>query len=181
VLRYRLVPTGADGVQEMMTKGRDKVREAMAEVFPLAAADGMAAVKYVREHASEFDVAPDRIGIMGFSAGGSLTTAVALNYAPESRPNFVAPIYAYLGVIGETSVPADAPPMFVLAATDDQLGLAPDTINLYNKWLAAQKPVELHMYSKGGHGFGMKKQNLPSDHWIERFGDWLQVQGLLEK
>jgi hypothetical protein len=59
--------------------------------------------------------------------------------------------------------------------------LAPDSVNLYSKWLAAKKPAELHLYSKGGHGFGMKKRNLPSDQWIERFGDWLDVQGLLKK
>jgi hypothetical protein len=54
-------------------------------------------------------------------------------------------------------------------------------VNIYSKWLTAKKPAELHLYSKGGHGFGMKTQKLPSDQWIERFGDWLEVQGLLKK
>jgi len=83
--------------------------------------------------------------------------------------------------VKETEVPKDAAPMFVAAASDDQLGLAPDSVSVYSKWLAARKPVELHMYSKGGHGFGMRKQNLPSDRWIERFGEWLQLQGFLTK
>ena len=48
---------------------------------------------------------------------------------------------------------------------------------LYNKWLKAGKPVELHLYAEGGHGFGMRRQNLPSDTWIERFGDWLVAGG----
>ena len=55
------------------------------------------------------------------------------------------------------TVPADAPPMFIAAATDDNLGLAPDSVALYEKWREAQKSAELHMYAKGGHGFGMRK------------------------
>ncbi|MGL4361576.1 MAG: alpha/beta hydrolase [Sediminibacterium sp.] len=72
-------------------------------------------------------------------------------------------------------------PIFIAAATNDQLGLAPHSLSLYQKWIEAKQPAELHMYSLGGHGFGMRKQNLPSDSWIERFGDWLALQGLLKK
>jgi len=181
VLKYRLVPTGEDGVKEIMSKDRGKMQSDSAVLIPLAVADGVAAVTYVRKHASEFGISPTRIGLMGFSAGGTVTASVAFGYTAESRPDFLAPVYAYMGAVKETAVPADAPPMFVVAATDDQLGLAPDSIILYNKWLAAKKSVEIHMYSKGGHGFGMRKQNLPSDQWIDRFGEWLQVQGLLKK
>jgi acetyl esterase/lipase len=181
VLKYRLVPTGDDGVREMLSKNRAKINEDMRSAFTLARADALAAVKYVREHASELGVSPHRIGLMGFSAGGSVTVAVALNEVAESRPDFVAPIYAYLGVIGETKVPKDASPLFVVAASDDQLGLAGDSVDIYQKWRAAKKPAELHLYAKGGHGFGMKNQNLPSDKWIERFSDWLDYQGLLKK
>ena len=182
VLKYRLVPTGDDGVKEAMMKmgNLKKLDEDNAALVPLAIADGLAAVTYVRKHAAEFGVSPTRIGLMGFSAGGTVTSGVAFNYTAESRPDFIAPIYAYLGALKEAAVPKDAPPMFVAAATDDQLKLAPDSITLYSKWLTAAKPVEIHMYSRGGHGFGMRKQNLPSDQWIERFGEWLQVQGLLK-
>lgn len=181
VLKYRLVPTGEDGVKELMGKGREKMEADNASLIPLAVADGVAAVSYVRKHASEFGISPTRIGIMGFSAGGTVTASVALGYTAESRPDFVAPVYAYLGAIKQKVTPADAPPMFIVAATDDQLGLAPHSIDLYNMWYAAKKPVEIHMYSKGGHGFGMRKQNLPSDKWIERFGEWLEIHGLLKK
>jgi hypothetical protein len=71
--------------------------------------------------------------------------------------------------------------MFIVAATDDQLGLASDSVKLYSQWIAAKKPAEMHLYSKGGHGFGMRKQNLPSDQWIDRLGDWLGLQGWLKK
>ncbi len=183
VLKYRLVPTGEDGVKEMMEKAanRQKFDADNAAVVPLAIADGIAAVAYVRKHAAEFGIAPNRIGLMGFSAGGTVTAGTLFNCTAESRPDFAAPIYAYLGALKETAAPKDAPPLFVVAASDDQLGLAPDSVSLYSKWLAAKKPAELHLYSKGGHGFGMKKQNLPSDQWIDRFGDWLGLQGLLKK
>jgi acetyl esterase/lipase len=182
VLKYRLVPTGEDGVKEVMAKmaNRQGLDTANVKVIPLAVADGLAAVTYVRKHASEFGVDPARVGIMGFSAGGTVTAGVAFNYKAESRPDFIAPVYLYLGALKDSAVPNDAPPLFALAATDDQLGLAPDSVNIYNKWTAAKKPAELHLYSKGGHGFGMRQQNLPSDRWIERFGDWLAVQGLLK-
>jgi acetyl esterase/lipase len=180
VLKYRLAPTGEDGVKEFVAKfaDRKKLEEDMAAVVPLAIADGLAAVSYVRKHAAEFGISPTRIGLMGFSAGGTVAAAAAFNNTAENRPDFFAPIYAYMAPIKDAAVPKDAAPMFITAATNDDL--APDSINLYSKWRAAGKSVELHLYSKGGHGFGMKKQNLPSDQWIDRFGEWLQVQGLLK-
>lgn len=182
VLKYRLVPTGEDGVKEVMAKmGRTSLDNDNQPVVPLAIADGIAAVTYVRAHATEFGIAPTRIGLMGFSAGGTVTAGVAFQYTAASRPDFLAPIYAYMGAVKAAPVPADAPPMFLVAATDDQLGLAPDSIKLYSQWIAAKKSAELHMYAKGGHGFGMRKQNLPTDQWIERFGEWLSLQGLLKK
>jgi len=183
VLKYRLAHTGDDATQEFVTlyQDRPKFNEMRDKVEPLAAADGMAAVAYVKQHASEFGVSPDRVGIIGFSAGGTVSAGVAFRYAPEGRPVFAAVIYGAAGRLKDLPVPADAPPMFIAAATDDNLGLAPDSIALYERWTSAHKPAELHMYAKGGHGFGMRKQNLPTDHWIERFTDWLELQGWLKK
>ena len=94
----------------------------------------------------------------------------------------MAPIYlAYTWTIKTGGVPADAPPIFIPAATDDPLGLAPQSVALYQDWTAAKKSAGLHLYQKGGHGFGMRKQSLPTDRWIERFADWLEVQELLKK
>jgi acetyl esterase/lipase len=183
VLKYRLAHTGEDATQEFtaLFTDRQKFLEVVGKVIPLAIADGLTAVTYVRQHASEWGVSPDRVGIIGFSAGGGVTAGVAFHYAPEGRPAFVAPIYAGAATFKDDPVPADAPPMFVAAATDDQLGLAPDSVALYEKWTGAHKSAELHMYAKGGHGFGMRKQDLPTDHWIDRFADWLEVQGWLKK
>jgi len=183
VLKYRLAHTGDDAPQELgvLLADQQKFQEMWGKIVPLAVADGLAAVAYVRQHASEWGVSPDRVGIIGFSAGGAVTAGVAFHYAPEGRPAFVASIYAGGETFKDASVPADAPPMFIAAATDDQLGLVPTSIALYEKWTAAQKSAELHLYAKGGHGFGMRKQNLPTDHWIDRFADWLELQGWLKK
>jgi len=182
VLKYRLAHTGEDATQEFtaLYADRQKFHDTVGKVIPLTVADGLAAVTYVRQHASEWGVSPDRVGIIGFSAGGIVTAGVAFHYSPEGRPAFVAPIYGAAGS-KDILVPADAPPMFVAAATDDSLGLAPQSIALYEKWADAKKSVELHMYAKGGHGFGMHKQNLPTDHWIDRFAEWLEFQGWLKK
>jgi acetyl esterase/lipase len=117
---------------------------------------------------------------MGFSAGGTVAMLVAAGYDAGSRPAFIAPIYASTRALPTWAVPEDAPPMFLVAATDDQLGLAPESIRIYERWLQAGKPVELHLYAQGGHGFGMRSQNLPSDSWIDRFGDWLSASGLID-
>jgi acetyl esterase/lipase len=181
VLKYRLVECKTDDpTTELMTRGN--LDEIAAPVIKLAMADGKAAVAYVRQHAKEHNLNPNRIGIIGFSAGGTVTASVAFNYTPESRPDFAAPIYLqYEWTPKPSGVPSDGPPMFILAASDDQLGLAPHSVALYKDWTAAKKPAELHLYAKGGHGFGMRKQNLPTDRWIELFADWLDVQGLMKK
>lgn len=185
VLKYRLIDTGV--TDEDSEKKRKEVfaarpagsgpAPAMAEDIPLAAEDGRQAVRYVREHAAEFGVNPQRIGIMGFSAGGVVTSEVALHNNAASRPDFAAPIYA--PVFGEVTAPADAPPLFLACANDDPISNQA-ALKLAAAWQAARRPVEVHIYSKGGHGFGMHKKGLPSDHWIDRLGDWLDAQGLLK-
>lgn len=182
VLKYRLLHTGEDATQEFSTliADRQNFEHIIAKTVPLSIADGLAAVTYVRQHASEWGVAPERVGIIGFSAGGAVTAGVGFQYTPEGRPAFVAPIYAAATRFKDSPVPVDAPPMFLVAATDDQLDLAPDSILLYEKWTAAHKSAELHMFAKGGHGFGMRTQNLPTDHWIDQFAEWLAMQGWLK-
>jgi len=182
VLKYRVAHTGEDATEEFtaLFADRQKFQQILDKVVPLSIADGLAAVAYVRQHASDWGVSSDRVGIIGFSAGGTVAAGVAFRYAPDGRPAFAALIYAAAGRLKDSHVPVDAPPVFVAAATDDNLGLAPDSIALYEKWTSARKPAELHMYEKGGHGFGMRKQNLPTDHWIDRFADWLELLGLLK-
>jgi acetyl esterase/lipase len=180
VLKYRVVrSTTDDPVKELMGKMGDfkKLDEENAPVVPLAMADGLTAMKYVRDHAKEMDIDPNKIGFMGFSAGGTLTMSVIYNATDENRPNFVAPIYAYAGAIIGSEIPKVKTPIFVAVAGDDQLGLMPHSIDIYKKWFEAKQPAELHVYEKGGHGFGMRKQNIPTDTWYERFGEWLKLHG----
>ena len=183
VLKYRLVKSETeDPVKELSAKmaDRKKFDDDNSRLIPLAIADGLEAVKFLRRNAAEFRIHPDRIGVMGFSAGGTVTAGVTFQGKGDSRANFVAPIYAFIpSTMKETAVPDNAPPMFIAAASDDQLGLASHSVDLYRKWLEVRTPVELHLYSQGGHGFGMRTLNLPSDSWIDRFSEWLEMQGLL--
>ena len=95
----------------------------------------------------------------------------------QQEQETLAPIYS--SPYEDISVPGDAPPLFIAVAHDDAFA-ASASVPLYLAWSAAGWSAELHIYSKGGHGFGMHRQGLPSDYWIDRFGEWLQVQGVLD-
>jgi acetyl esterase/lipase len=95
----------------------------------------------------------------------------------EELSRFAAPIYA--GYRKAIPVPADAPPLFIALTDDDKLVAPISGARLYEAWHAAGKPAELHVFVKGEHGFGMKKQNLPSDAWIDLFKTWLGNLGYL--
>src|SRR6185312_4257018 len=182
ILKYRLGHSLTDNPGQELSDNMKKsdFGEKIMPVIPLCIADGRAAIQYVRTHAAEYGINPSQIGITGFSAGGTVAASTAFNYTPENRPDFVAPVYAFMPPSLQGTVAADAPPLFVAAATDDGLGLAPHSVDLYSKWLAAKKPAEIHIYEQGGHGFGMHHQNIPTDTWIDRFGDWLGLLGYLK-
>ncbi|HEU4901728.1 MAG TPA: alpha/beta hydrolase [Flavisolibacter sp.] len=185
VLKYRLVrddPAHPENslMNLMAKKDFKKLDSINASIVPLAMQDGLNAVRYVRQHATSYKIDPNKIGFMGFSAGGTVTMSVVYNATKESRPNFVAPVYAYEGAIIGSAVPDVKIPIFLAAASDDDLGLATHSVHIYLKWLEANQPAELHMYQSGKHGFGTKKQGLPVDSWMDRFGDWLVQQGLLK-
>ncbi|MBI1321594.1 alpha/beta hydrolase fold domain-containing protein [bacterium] len=178
ILKYRLAQckTGSPASEMAANPNLDPL---VAPIVPLGMADGLAAVAHVRKNAEKYGVNPRRIGIMGFSAGGTVAASVARNYEPESRPDFAAPIYpAYKWVPKSRPVPADAPPLFLMSATDDPATGPDQILAMYQDWLAAKRPAEVHIYAKGGHGFGIRKQNLPVDTWLDRFTEWLDSQGL---
>jgi predicted peptidase len=183
VLKYRLVHVlSNDPTAEFSGKlGKKEYDDDVSKVMPLVIADGRNAIAWVRKHASEYKIDANRIGIMGFSAGGTVASSMLFGYTKENRPDFAAPVYPFFPLQMHGTVLNDAPPIFIITATDDGFGLAPHSIDLYNKWLSTKHDAELHMYARGNHGFGMRKQNLPTDTWIERFYDWMGVQGLLIK
>jgi acetyl esterase/lipase len=178
VLKYRLVRTGADVQQEVndFKSQRSSKEKEMGELRPLTLADAQQAVRLVRQRAAEWGVDPNRIGFMGFSAGGGVTAQVALHYTPDCRPDFAASIYA--AVFQEVQAPPDAPPLFLLCANDDEMATRA-SLFLYSAWQAVNRPVELHFYAHGGHGFGMDQLGLPCDTWIERFADWMKAIGMV--
>jgi acetyl esterase/lipase len=172
VLKYRLVPTPDDDTAFVQQVSNLSLRRAqMDQVRPAAVADGLQAVRTVRQQARQWGVEPDRLGIMGFSAGGAVAAGAARVYDAESRPSFSAPVYGAWQ--DGPAVPADAPPLFLAAATDDPLVDAEASVSLYSAWKRAGRSAELHLYAQGGHGFGLIQQGLPSDRWIDRFWEWL--------
>jgi acetyl esterase/lipase len=139
-----------------------------------AIADGTQALKVVRAHAAEWGISPKRVVLTGFSAGAILTSAVLLQ--SDARPNYAAPIYG--GPFNEVPpIPQGLPPIFLAVAQDDT-GAEPLVTRFYDALKAAGYKPELHVFSAGGHGFGMRKQGKSSDHWIDEFYFWLESLGL---
>ena len=165
VLKYRIVEKRGEGIPANMD---------MDEAGKYGVADGIQALKVVRQNAAEWGVSPDRVGFMGFSAGAMVTSGALLQRDAAARPNFAAMIYgAPFGVM--PAIPAKLPPMFMAWAQDDAVALGP--INKFHDALksAGHKP-EVHIFNAGGHGFGMRKQGTSSDHWIDAFYYWLEAQ-----
>lgn len=135
--------------------------------------DGIRAIEYVREHAKEFNIDPAKVGIMGFSAGAFVSMYSIMNAKPGKQPDFGAPVYG--GSLNGLEVPDNAPPLFIACAADD--GIAANSPDLFKAWRNAGKSAELHIYSKGGHGFGLLPGNMPVNTWIDRFYEWLKISG----
>lgn len=161
---------GAEAPRRMDQLLREESLHAAREI---AADDGRRALEIARERAPDFGVAPDRIGLIGFSAGAFLVADVAMD--PQGPPPaFVAAIYG--GDTRGRPVPADAPPLFTVIAHDDRL-LFRMVEQLYMDWTDADRSAELHIFARGAHGFGMVRQGLPCDRWIDLLADWLADHG----
>jgi acetyl esterase/lipase len=177
VLKYRLADTGT---VEPYTRAQadDAAEGPPPAIQAMAAADGLRAIEVVRQHAAEWRVDPMKVGIIGFSAGGYVALQTALHHTTANRPAFVGAIYASYMNAAEIKVPEDAPPVFFLHAANDAFSASTPALCL--AWRAANRPAELHSYAEGGHAFGMPARGRLTDHWIERFGDWLRYQKLLQ-
>ena len=185
VLKYRLAHINTtDAVKYFNDAIHDRDEEKLQNqknAVPYSIADGKASIKYVRAHAGEYGINPNKIGILGFSAGGTVAASAAFNYTAENKPNFVAPIYAYFPKEMQSKVLDDAPPLFLAVAANDPLNLQPHSVDLFTTWNTSKKDAELHVFNQGGHGFGMRVQHTTSDTWIERFADWMAAENLLKK
>jgi acetyl esterase/lipase len=162
--------------------------------------DAQRAIGLVRHHAAEWGLRADRIGILGFSAGGHLTVMAALHAndrtyptdpaldVDDATPNFAVPVYpAYLVTKDDTfhlkpeiKVTEKSPPICLVHAGDDKGVTSPSaSVLLYLEYKKLNLPAELHIYVKGGHGFGMRKSGLPTADWLVRVGEWMGSMGWL--
>jgi acetyl esterase/lipase len=156
-----------------------------------AAADIRRAMRLVRSHAKVWGLDPNRIGVMGWSAGAELAAMVAYRPTPgdpsasdpiervSASPNFQ--IIIYTGAYGiPERLPADAPPAFLLAAMDDEHA-ARTLIDLAGKYRELGRPAELHLLAQGAHAFnmGQRSKYQAVRDWPQRLRDWLQDQELL--
>lgn len=182
VLKYRLLPTPAP---------IDEFRAAMVARFAAAVvepgqprrletpvdavADGQAAIRLVRSRAAEWGVDPSRIGYFGSSAGAMLGLGVIAADAADALPDFLAAIYPSMAAM---AVPDRAPPLFIAIASDDQL-FGTQGYGLAEAWRLARGRVELHVYERGGHGFGMGAPGTTSVGLMDAYHAWLRCGGWL--
>jgi len=175
VLKYRLTYTNPNtqaagrGAPATGPQAGQNIRE-------LAGADGQQAVRLVRQRAAEFGVRPNRIGIIGFSAGGAVVISTLTGPA-DGRPDFAAPIYAPSPAPAEA--PEGAPPLFIAVAADDTTVGYQVSLDLFSAWRKAKIPAELHVFQTGQHGF--VKKGGGADHFMDRLEEWLNLNGWIGK
>ena len=159
--------------------------------------DVQRALRIVRGRADEWGIDPGKVGVLGFSAGGHLTLMSGTKFNeniykpnPEEskvsvRPDFIIPVYpAYLiekdgGLNPEIVITDDVPPVFFAHAGDD-VHSAEGSARLYAEWRKRKIPAEIHVYAKGGHGFGMRDRGHPVANWPDRCADWMKSMGWLD-
>ena len=158
-----------------------------------AMADTRRALRLVRSRATEWHIKTDRVGILGFSAGGELAAYAAMKHDPgqkdsadvieqqSCRPDFQALIYP--GSSGSFAAESGMPPVFIAAGYGDRPDISEGMATLYLKYKKAKVPAELHLFANAGHGFGYRHNTKPSSaaRWPERFTEWLTDGGLLKE
>lgn len=184
VLKYRLNQTPAEmtefeqSMRNMFSGAarppRPDPAQAIAGLAPQIA-DARAAFALIRKRSAEWHVDPQRIGMVGFSAGAMLTIATTLA-GEDAKPAFIGNIY---GPLAAVTVPVDGPPLFVALAADDPL-FGNSGFGLIDSWRAAKRPVEFHLYEQGGHGFGMYPKETTSTGWFDAFVRWMGMHGMLK-
>jgi acetyl esterase/lipase len=160
---------------------------------PAALQDAQRALGMVRAHATEWHIEPNRIGVLGFSAGAHLAAALSTHFDQRlydvvddadklsCRPDFALIIYpGYLAIAQQSfafnpdlHITAQTPPSFLIQAEDD-FAHVENSLLYYRALKDANVPAEMHLYAKGGHGYGLRPTSLPITHWQELAAKWLQ-------
>lgn len=184
------------GIAGIVLKYRNPDADAGLSVSNGAAKDVARAVRMVRHNAKQWNIAVDRIGTMGFSAGGYLAAWSGLDFdagdaaasdpieVQSSRPDFITTIYGAVASAIQAKegssvlVRADTPPAFLVHAHDDKAVSSERSIEFYLALRDAKVSAELHIYAQGGHGFGTRARGLPVSSWIERWLEWMIAQEL---
>ena len=162
--------------------------------------DAQRVIGMVRLHAGEWGIDPKRVGVLGFSAGGHLAAAISTHYdervyprvdaadQESCKPDFAIVIYpGYLAIADKNfafnpdiPVTAAAPPTFLVQAEDDPVHVE-NVVEYFMQLKTAGVQTELHVYSKGGHGYGLRSTELPVTHWPELAAIWLGTIGVVGK
>ena len=165
-----------------------------------AVQDAQRTLGLVRQHAAEWHIDAHKIGVIGFSAGGHLAAAVSTRFDRRSyppvdaadklscRPDFAIVVYpghlwtpgTELTLRSDISVPADAPPTFLLHAEDDPIDPVKHSLTYFAALQKAGIPVEMHLYAQGGHAFGVRPSKLPIAQWPHLVEAWLVTIGMMD-
>ena len=169
---------------------------------PTALQDAQRTVGLVRFHAAEWHIDPHRIGVLGFSAGGHLSAAISTHfrqrlYPPvdaadeeSCRPDFAVALYpGHLWMEDEdrfelnpaVPVTRETPPTFLLQAQDDDVDNVNHSLVYYIALKNAGVSVEMHLYPKGGHAFGLRRTEYPITEWPQLLQPWLRTIGMISK
>ena len=175
VLKYTLYPIDGNA-QKWLNENwgsQDDIIKKAKKTLPFSVNDALNAIENIRNNSKKYKVNPNKIGLMGFSAGGAVTMEASYKATEKNQPNFIAPIYPWMLIVEDQKVPDNKPPAFISCANNDILELAPLSVKIYQDWILADAKAELHMYDMGGHGFGMTMQNSPVDNWSNLLVDWI--------
>ncbi len=148
------------------------------EVLRMGVADAQQALRLVRRNAAEWHIDPNRIGLMGFSAGGGVSVGAVLANERGATADFLISVYG--PSLQDVNVPANAPPLFV-AVGANHFNVTNGCLALFAEWRKAGKPAEIHVYDQVSGGFAMSKRGLPVDTWPDRMLDWMQLHKLLNR
>lgn len=176
VLKYRTYPRKGSVIEwtETIWDKPQMAIDSAKMILPYSSKDALTAIEVMRTNATKYNINPNRIGLMGFSAGGAVTMETAYISTKKNQPNFIAPIYPWMDIVERQKIPSNKPPAFIACANDDEYREIPiSSVQIYQDWIQADAKVELHMFSEGGHGFGMNKINSPVDRWAQLLIDWI--------